>query len=299
MAYELFIRTRNAATPEQAASLRAELARAADLGVQRWLLDPAPPTSEPVPATTDAAAPATAAPVPSAWSLPNQHARVQARLVQLESGVAGADLEVAVGGTESEFKDALQLALWLGEPEGFLLYDPQLARELTAKEAELAMEQWRKLRNWSVDYLGTTEDPRHLAPIAAPEPLLTRRNKVLLLAVGALFALYLLVGAVTGAVFEEPPPDESGPPPNLSIPWAADPSQPPRDLAPARAPANAPAGGLPRNLAPPPMQAGDGVPRNLAPPPSQGSDAVPRNLAPPPGAADEADLPRNLRQPSE
>ncbi len=214
MAYELVIRTREAATEEQRGALHAALQRLRTAGVRAWLEGAG--TEAPVEPLESGAT----------LAIANGGAVLDARVVALESGVAGVDLVIKSGGTEEELRDALQLAVRLAGLPGLLLYDPQLAREVAGSDVESVVESWKRMQSWTLELTGLAEDPRGM-PLATSAETPTGGRKLLVIG-GIIVLLYVLLRAVgSGSVeLEEPegtpvqriPPNLVPPPPQLQPP---------------------------------------------------------------------------------
>ncbi len=221
MGYELLVRAPTAEKKLADAVLVEQLRQAVQVGLET-LADSAP-ASAPTPAspapTQDAAQPSAiptsataaaadalataAADLPAELagplSIPNGPAKVAARLYRLEGGVAGADLEVAFGGTELELRRAFQFAQQLADQAGGVVFDPQLSVTVGRGSLEDVVGRWRTSQNWLGDVAGTLEDGRAMLDLAPPPPLISPRNRVILLVGGGLLALYWLVGVLLNA----------------------------------------------------------------------------------------------------
>lgn len=164
----------------------------------------ADPAAEPTNAPTTAA-PALEPVLPAAgdgpWLIPNGgRATVRAALYRSDDRPGGADLEVAFGGSEEEFRRFFAFAVRTAEAVSALVFDPQQGRTVQGQDVDRGVETWRQAQAWAVDGSGTYEDSRCLMEIEPPRPAVSPRARTLLALGGGLLALYLVIRAIARAL---------------------------------------------------------------------------------------------------
>jgi len=132
------------------------------------------------------------------WSLPNCKGLVEARLSRGEGGaLRGVDFDVPFGGTEDELRSAFLFVIDLCERLQLVVFDPQLACQIGRGSIEAVTGRWNQSRAWMRETVGVFDDPRSLAPIEEPAPMVTRGNKILLVVVGVIVFLLWLLTSLT------------------------------------------------------------------------------------------------------
>jgi len=118
----------------------------------------------------------------------------------------GADFDVPFGGTEDELRRAYAAACQLAEEFGAAVFDPQLGRELGKAGIEEVVTRWRQSQEWMVGVAGDYDDRRAEVDIPPPQPLINRRNKVVLAIIGIFAFLFWLIGTITEFIGPTVPP---------------------------------------------------------------------------------------------
>jgi hypothetical protein len=128
--------------------------------------------------------------------LRNGKGRVEVRLYRVEDAIRGADFDVPFPGSEEELRRAYDFLQQVAESLEALVFDPQLACEVGKGTVDDVVARWRQSQSWMVDVAGNVEDPRSLGDLVQPEPILNRRNKVILTVVGGFIVFYWLVETI-------------------------------------------------------------------------------------------------------
>lgn len=205
MGYELLIRPRHVDKPLQPTEVAARLERAAREGIgTRPECQPALEASSGVAETAPSEAPAApaqgtagTAPAEGPWSLPNGKARLAARIYRPDGELRGLDLEIPLGGSELELRDAVDFVLRCTEDWSGMAFDPQLGRELCRASVDEVVGKWREAQAYAANVSGAFDDPRGMVELQAPPPAISPHTKVgLLIGVGFLLVYWILGAAI-------------------------------------------------------------------------------------------------------
>jgi len=190
--YELLLRSPAPDQPVAEEALAQELQSAFAGGVPSQRSSAAPDAgSAPAPAAPTSGSASLPQAVP--WIFKNGKGRVEGRPWRTESGVLrGVDLDIPFGGTEADLRAAFTLVVGLADRLHLAVFDPQLACLVGRGSEEAVVGRWRESQAWAIDMLGAYGDAQSQGEIAAPPPLITRGNKILLGAIGLLILLWVL-----------------------------------------------------------------------------------------------------------